>query len=98
MRLAVELYGEVIGTIEGDSRSFDFHPTDDGMNRFGVNSSILSVAIPLTPSPRRDQASRRRNWFAELLPEGDPPPLRACWRSGRSCPFTSTKAMLPTSP
>ncbi len=71
MRLAVELYGEVIGTIEGDSRSFDFHPTDDGMNRFGVNSSILSVAIPLTPSPRRDQASRRRNWFAELLPEGD---------------------------
>ena len=32
---------------------------------------VMSVAIPLVPKLRRDQSARRRNWFAELLPEGD---------------------------
>lgn len=32
---------------------------------------MLSVTVPLVPAPRRDHAARRRNWFAELLPEGD---------------------------
>ncbi|WP_243062008.1 type II toxin-antitoxin system HipA family toxin [Humibacter sp. RRB41] len=71
MRLAVELHDTVIGTIQGDVRTFDFVPTVDGIERFGVNSSALSVAIPLVPKPRRDHAERRRNWFAELLPEGN---------------------------
>ena len=48
MLLAVELYATVVGTLEGDARSFDFTPTDDALNHFGANSSILSVAIPLT--------------------------------------------------
>lgn len=71
MRLAVELAGTLIGTIEGDARAFDFHPSDEGMGRFGVNSTVLSVAIPLSPRARRDHATRRRIWFEELLPEGD---------------------------
>ena len=71
MRLAVELYGVVVGTLEGDSRTFDFTPTPNGLERFGNNSSVLSVSIPLTRLPRRDHARRRRNWFSELLPEGD---------------------------
>lgn len=71
MRLAVELDATLIGSLDGDSRSFDFHPHEEGIERFGVNSSALSVAIPLVPAPRRDQAPRRRNWFSELLPEGD---------------------------
>jgi serine/threonine-protein kinase HipA len=71
MRLAVELYGVVAGTIEGDARTFDFVPTPEGLERFGPNSTVLSVAVPLTPTPRRDHAARRRNWFGELLPEGD---------------------------
>ncbi|SHJ82369.1 serine/threonine-protein kinase HipA [Tessaracoccus bendigoensis DSM 12906] len=71
MRLAVELYDTRVGTLEGDSRSFDFHPTPEALARFGTNSTALSVAVPLTPTPRRDQAARRRNWFAELLPEGN---------------------------
>ncbi len=71
MRLAVELYGVVVGTLEGDSRTFDFTPTLNGLERFGNNSSVLSVSIPLTRLPRRDHARRRRNWFSELLPEGD---------------------------
>lgn len=71
MRLAVELYGVQIGIVEGDARTFDFTPSDAGMEQFGINSQVLSVAIPLTPSQRRDRAGRRRNWFSELLPEGD---------------------------
>lgn len=71
MRLAVELYGTVVGTLVGDVGSFDFRPSADGIDVFGANSPVLSVAIPLSPEQRRDQAARRRNWFAELLPEGD---------------------------
>ncbi|WP_291380522.1 HipA domain-containing protein [Demequina sp.] len=71
MPLAVELHGTIIGTLEGDARSFDFIPSAEAVERFGANSSVLSVAIPLVPRQRRDQSGRRRNWFAELLPEGD---------------------------
>jgi len=71
MRLAVELYGERIGTLEGDARDYDFTVSSEGLERFGANSVVLSTTIPLVPTPRRDHASRRRNWFAELLPEGD---------------------------
>ncbi len=70
MRLAVELYGTVLGTLTGDARSFDFAPAA-AADRFGTNSRVLSVVIPLAPSQRRDHAARRRNWFSELLPEGD---------------------------
>lgn len=71
MRLAIELYGTVVGTLHGDGRTFDFAPSAEGIDVFGANSPVLSVAIPLTPAQRRDHAGRRRNWFAELLPEGD---------------------------
>ena len=71
MRLAIELHDTLIGTIEGDARTFDFSPTADGIERFGANSTVLSVAIPLAPNQRRDHAKRRRSWFGELLPEGD---------------------------
>lgn len=71
MRLAVELYGVRIGTLEGDARNFDFTASGEGIERFGANSPVLSTAIPLVPNARRDNARRRRIWFAELLPEGD---------------------------
>ncbi|MGG5752293.1 type II toxin-antitoxin system HipA family toxin [Zafaria sp. Z1313] len=71
MRLAVELQGTQVGVLSGDARDFDFAPSDAGMDRFGTNSTALSVVIPLAPDQRRDHAGRRRNWFAELLPEGD---------------------------
>ncbi|SNS50486.1 serine/threonine-protein kinase HipA [Micrococcales bacterium KH10] len=71
MRLAVELYGTTIGTLQGDARTFDFTPNEQAIAEFGVNSPVLSVSIPLTATQRRDHAGRRRNWFAELLPEGD---------------------------
>lgn len=71
MRLAVELYDTIIGTLEGDSRTFDFSPTAEAISHFGANSAVLSVAIPLVPHQRRNHSERRRNWFAELLPEGN---------------------------
>ncbi len=71
MRLAVELYDSPVGTLEGDVQSFDFVPSPEGIDQFGVNSTALSVAIPLSPAPRRDRAGRRRAWFEGLLPEGD---------------------------
>lgn len=71
MRLAVELYGTVIGELTGQPATYDFVPSGDGVDRFGANSSVLSVAVPLVAVSRKHQASRRRNWFAELLPEGD---------------------------
>jgi len=71
MRLAVELYDEVIGHLVGDARTFDIEISRDAMARFGTNSRVLSTTVPLSPRPPRHHAGRRRNWFAELLPEGD---------------------------
>lgn len=71
MRLAIELHGTIVGKLEGDARTLDFTPNAEGIERFGANSPALSVAIPLVPVPRRDHSVRRRNWFGELLPEGD---------------------------
>lgn len=71
MRLAVELHGTRVGTLEGDARTFDFIPDPEAIDRFGPNSTVVSVTIPLSSQPRRNHAGKRRNWFAELLPEGD---------------------------
>lgn len=72
MPLAVELYGVLVGHLEGEgSRSFDFTPTPEGQEAFGRNSSVLSLVLPLAPRLPRQHAGRRRTWFGELLPEGD---------------------------
>ncbi|MGO1256986.1 type II toxin-antitoxin system HipA family toxin, partial [Microbacterium gubbeenense] len=71
MRLQVELYGTPVGELEGEPRTFDFTPSTEAIEKFGDNSSVLSVAVPLTRRQRRDRAPRRRIWFEELLPEGD---------------------------
>ena len=47
MRLAVDLYGTRVGALEGDARTFDFTPSEEGIDRFGMNSRVLSVSIPL---------------------------------------------------
>lgn len=70
MRLAVELYGTRIGMLMGAADSFDFVPSDEGIERFGITSRVLSVAVPLEPRPQANRRARRTNWFTELLPEG----------------------------
>lgn len=71
MRLAVELYGTRLATLAGSENDFDLTISNDAYQRFGINSSIFSLTTPLAPMLRRDHAERRRNWFRELLPEGD---------------------------
>ena len=69
--LRVELYGEVVGTLVGtDHRTFDFVTDANAIARFGLGSAILSEAVPFELVPSRAKAARRRNFFAELLPEG----------------------------
>lgn len=69
--LHVELYGTLIGTLEGTGNRFDFVPAASGVERFGTNSLALSIGIPLSMVNKRKQSKKRANWFSELLPEGD---------------------------
>lgn len=44
--LVVELYGTVVGHVSGDQRSFDFIASEEAVRRFGLDSFVLSVAVP----------------------------------------------------
>lgn len=68
--LVVELYGKRVGTLAGSWRTFDFLPDPGAVAEFGIDSSILSVSVPLTAVPVRARKGRRQNFFRELLPEG----------------------------
>ncbi len=69
--LAVELYGQRIGVLSGDNfRSFDITFDPSAVAHFGSSSQVMSMAVPLDPTRNRGHASRRRNFFAGLLPEG----------------------------
>lgn len=70
--LAVELYGQEVGRLVGaDWRRFDFETAGTAIERFGLGSMLLSTSVPLVPFGNRSHVARRRNFFAELLPEGD---------------------------
>ncbi|GAA1805861.1 HipA domain-containing protein [Agromyces neolithicus] len=70
--LAVELYGQTVGRLSGsDWRRFDFEAAGSAIERFGLGSLVLSASVPLVPFGSRSHVGRRRNFFAELLPEGD---------------------------
>lgn len=68
--LIVELYGMRIGALAGPWRTFDFLTDSAAVAEFGIDSPILSVAIPLAALPVRARKERRQNFFRELLPEG----------------------------
>jgi serine/threonine-protein kinase HipA len=68
--LVVELYGTPAGMLSGPWRTFDFTPDPATVARFGIDSPVLSVAIPLTAVSVRSRKARRQNFFRELLPEG----------------------------
>jgi serine/threonine-protein kinase HipA len=67
--LVVELYGKQVGTLAGPWRTFDFLPDPAAVAAFGIDSPIMSAAIPLTAVPVRSRKARRQNFFHELLPE-----------------------------
>ncbi|MBU6146568.1 MAG: HipA domain-containing protein [Actinomycetales bacterium] len=69
--LEVHLYETHVGDVVGESwRDFDFVPTAEAIERFGVGSTVLSESVPLVPRQPRGKAARRRVFFDELLPEG----------------------------
>src|SRR3981189_128554 len=68
--LVVELYGTRAGVLRGTWRTFDFLPDSAAVVKFGIDSPILSMAIPLTVVAGRSRKERRQNFFHELLPEG----------------------------
>lgn len=68
--LVVELYGVTIGRLTGDGRTFDFDADAGAIEEFGLDSLVMSVAVPLAVVPVRTRRGRRRNFFRELLPEG----------------------------
>lgn len=70
--LVVELYGQRVGRLVGsDWRSFDFVADAAGIRQFGLGSTVLGECVPLDARPVRGRADRRRNFFGELLPEGE---------------------------
>lgn len=70
--LVVELYGRSIGTLTGsDWRTFDFAFERSAVPHLGIGSTTLSESVPVTLAPNRSRAPRRRNYFAELLPEAE---------------------------
>lgn len=71
VELAVDLYGQRIGTLSGSNfRSFDVELDPSAIQRFGPSSLVMSMAVPLDIIQNRGRAKRRRNFFAGLLPEG----------------------------
>jgi serine/threonine-protein kinase HipA len=68
--LVVELYGAHVGSLVGNWRMVDLRIDPAFVERFGIDSPIISVAIPLTAVPVRARRERRQNFFKEMLPEG----------------------------
>lgn len=66
--LVVELHGKRVGMLAGPWRAFGFLPDPGAVAEFGIDSPVLSVAIPLTAVPVRSRKARRQNFFRELLP------------------------------
>jgi serine/threonine-protein kinase HipA len=70
--LLVELYGHPVGHLRGsDWRTFDFQVDAAAFERFELGSAVLSETVPFVRNAARGRANRRRNYFSELLPEGD---------------------------
>ncbi|WP_163547425.1 type II toxin-antitoxin system HipA family toxin [Candidatus Frankia nodulisporulans] len=68
--LVVDLYGTRVGVLAGPSHTFDFLTDPAAVTAFGLDSTVLSAAIPFTAVPTRTRRDRRQNFFRELLPEG----------------------------
>jgi serine/threonine-protein kinase HipA len=68
--LRVDLYGVRIGTLSGERDRFDFLAHREGLERFGLGSNVMSVAVPLLRRQRGVDIVQRRAFFEEVLAEG----------------------------
>jgi len=70
-RLCVYLYKIRLGwLVKEASGKFDFQVDPKVFDQFRLNSTVMSIAVPLAARMNRSHAERRRNFFSELLPEG----------------------------
>ena len=69
--LAVELYGTRAGVLRGTWRNFDFLPDPAAVAKFGIDSAVLSVAIPVAAVPVRSRGERRQNLLTGALEAHD---------------------------
>ncbi|WP_250287068.1 MULTISPECIES: hypothetical protein [unclassified Frankia] len=67
--LAVELYGTRVGVLTGPWRTFDFVTDPGAAAEFGIDSTILSVAIPPEAVKSRETAGRDPVLSDETGPE-----------------------------
>ncbi len=68
MFLAGELYATVVGTLEGDARSFDFTPTDDALNHFGANEPGLGKSsFGGCQTPKTSSMKPLTSWHAQTV-------------------------------
>ena len=58
MRLAVELYDTVLGTLAGDARTFDFTPTGAAVERFGAEDPSSASNLPKAVTMETSLASQ----------------------------------------
>lgn len=68
--LNVDLYGTTVGVLIGERSEFSFVPSYEGIERFGLGSTMLSIAVPLLETDARGSGARQRNFFEELLSKG----------------------------
>lgn len=69
--LVVELYGYTVGRlIRKQGRSFDFATDAEAFEHFPLGSTVLSESVPLNAVQNPSHGARRRNFFSEVLPEG----------------------------
>ncbi|MGI8768699.1 MAG: hypothetical protein ACR2I1_06275 [Propionibacteriaceae bacterium] len=59
--LVVGLYGMRIGALTGTWRTFDFVTDPAAVELYGIDSHILSMAIPLAAVPTRTNRRAGRN-------------------------------------
>lgn len=69
--LVVELYEHPIGRLVRKQRqTFDFTTDVMAFEQFELGSTVLSESVPLNVVQNPSHAARRRNFFSEILPEG----------------------------
>ena len=68
--LNVELYGILLGKLTPEEREFSFEVEPGVFEHYPADSTIMSLAVPLSSRYTAPQRKKYLNFFAELLPEG----------------------------
>lgn len=55
--ITVDVHGERLGTLRQTPRGAQWHASDQALDRYGIGSLVLSVALPLDSSPSSVAAS-----------------------------------------